>query len=468
MGRWQGPGGYAHVLRVGLPLLAGMAAITVMELTDRLFLGWYSQDALAAVIPSGCTFYLLTCFFLGTVSYVGVLIAQNVGAGRPGAIGAVLWQGIAFSLLSVFPLCALALAAGPIFALMDHPPEVQRLEAVYFRVLMFGAGFAVLETCLAAFYSGRGLTRTVMLVNCGGMLLNVPLDYLLIFGRWGLPPLGTAGSALATAASWAVMAVIFAGRIFTRENQRRFGVFGDWRPNGPLFFKLVRLGAPGGAQIFLDVFAAAFFIALTGRIGKAELTATSLVFAANSPAFVPLLGLSSGLAVVVGQAMGAGRPQVARRAAGSALRLMAVYIAVTATLFLTLPEWIAGLFGPRDDSPDFAAAVALCRPLFAWMALLGCMDIVTKTAFGVLRGAGDTRFLMLSAGVLSFSVLVVPASVALLWYHAGLLVLWEFFVLYTGMFAGVLWMRYRSGVWERLRLVEPAAAVASPPGGYDA
>jgi len=84
--------------------------------------------------------------------------------------------------------------------------------------------------------------------------------------------------------------------------------------------------------------------------------------------------------------MGAGRPQVARRAAGSALRLMAVYIAVTATLFLTLPEWIAGLFGPRDDSPDFAAAVALCRPLFAWMALLGGIDIVTKTAFGVLRG----------------------------------------------------------------------------------
>ena len=111
------------------------------------------------------------------------------------------------------------------------------------------------------------------------------------------------GSWSAAATTETAMAVIFAGRIFTRENQRRFGVFGDWRPNGPLFFKLVRLGAPGGAQIFLDVFAAAFFIALTGRIGKAELTATSLVFAANSPAFVPLLGLSSGLAVVVGQAM---------------------------------------------------------------------------------------------------------------------------------------------------------------------
>ena len=466
MGRWQGPGGYAHVLQVGLPLLAGMAAITVMQLTDRLFLGWYSQDALAAAIPSGCTFYLLTSFFLGTVSYVGVLIAQNIGAGRPEAIGAVLWQGIAFSLLSFFPLCALALAADPIFAIMDHPPEVRRLEAMYFQVLMFGAGFAVLETCLSAFYSGRGLTRAVMLVNIGGMLLNVPLDYWLIFGGWGLSAMGTAGSALATVASWAIMAAIFAGRIFTRGNQRRFGVRRDWRPCGPLFSKLVRLGAPGGAQIFLDVFAATFFIALTGRVGKAELTATSLVFAANSPAFMPLLGLSAGLAVVVGQAMGGGRPQVARRAAGSAMRLMAGYIAVTATAFLTVPEWIAGLFSPQGDSPDFVAAVALCRPLFAWMALLGGIDIVTKTAFGVLRGAGDTRFLMVSAGVLSFAVLVVPATLARAWLDAGLPLLWGIFTLYTGVFAGVLWMRYRSGSWQQLRLVEPVPA--GPPGGRDA
>ena len=113
-------------------------------------------------------------------------------------------------------------------------------------------------------------------------------------------------------------------------------------------------------------------------------------------------------------AMGAGRPQVARRAAGSALRLMAVYIAVTATLFLTLPEWIAGLFGPRDDSPDFAAAVALCRPLFAWMALLGCMargiglecraQAANKRPWSLLFGWGSLA-VILAHGFLIGSVL---------------------------------------------------------------
>jgi MATE family multidrug resistance protein len=457
--RWHGPGGYAHVLRVGLPLLAGMGSITAMHLTDRLFLGWYSQDALAASIPAGCTFYLLTSFFLGTVGYVGVLIAQHVGAGRPEAVGAILWQGIHFALLSFVPLCALGLCAEAIFGFMGHSPEVRRMEVVYFRVIMVGAGFAVLETCLSAFFSGRGMTRAVMLVNFFGALLNIPLNAILIFGRWGLPALGTAGSALATVAAWMVMSASFAILIFTRANERRYGVRRSFLPVAALFARLVRLGAPGGAQVFLDVFAAAFFIALAGRIGKDALTATSIVFAANAPAFLPLLGLSTGLAVVVGQAMGAGRPGEAKRAAGSTMRLMAVYMAVMAAVFLTMPDTLAELFRPSRDDADFAGVIGLCRPLFVWVAVLGAFDVVVNTAFGVLRGAGDTRFLLVSAAAVSMLVLAVPSWLAMTMGGVGITSLWAIFVTYAGVFAGVLWLRYRTGAWQDLRLVEPARRV---------
>lgn len=461
MQRWHGPGGYAHVLRVGLPLLAGMASITAMHLTDRLFLGWYSQDALAAAMPAGAAFFLCTSFFLGTAGYVGVLIAQNVGAGRPRAIGAVLWQGIHFAALAAVCLCALALAADAVFALMDHAPAVRRLEAVYFRVLMFGAGLMVLESALAAFFSGRGLTRAVMLVNFGGALLNIPLDYLLIFGGPGVPSLGVAGSAIATVAAWAAMAGTYAVLVFTRRNDRLFAVRRAFRPDAAVFKKLVLLGAPGGAQIFLDMFAVTFFIALAGQLGTTELAATSLVLSANTPAFMPLLGLSSGLAVVVGQAMGAGRPDEARRAAGSALRLMAVYMAVMATMFLGLPETLAGFFRPRGDDAGFSAVVALCRPLFACGVGLGACDIVLHTCFGVLRGAGDTRFLMLSAAAVSWGALILPAWLAVHVLHGGIVGLWGVFVFYAFVLAVTLALRYRAGTWQKLRLVEPAQAAST-------
>jgi len=458
MKRWHGPGGYAHVLRVGLPLLAGMGSITAMHLTDRLFLGWYSQDALTASIPAGTTFFLLSAFFVGTVGYAGVLIAQNVGAGRQNALGAVLWQGIYFALFSFLPLCALALAAKPIFAIMEHPPEVRQLEEVYFRVLMFGAGVMVLEASLAAFFSGRGLTRAVMLVNFGGTLLNIPLNYLLIFGGLGCPPLGVAGSALATVTAWAAMAATYGCLIFTRSNDRLFNVWRGFRLDTPLFSRLIRLGAPGGAQMLLDVFAVSFFIILAGRIGKAELTATSIVFAANSPAFMPLMGLSQGLAVVVGQSMGAGKPAEARRAAGSSMRLMALYMAVMAILFLGFPEQLAELFRPRDVDAAFGAAVELCRPLFAWLVLIGACDVLLHTAFGVLRGAGDTRFLMRASGILSILGLVAPAYVAVAYFHVGVTPLWGVFAFYAVMTAVVLWSRYRGGAWQKIRLAEPARA----------
>lgn len=458
MKRWHGPGGYAQVLRVGLPLLAGMASITAMHLTDRLFLGWYSQDALAAAMPSGAAFFLCTSFFLGTVGYAGVLIAQNIGAGRPEALGAVLWQGVYFALASFVVLAAMALAAESVFDAMGHAPAVRRLEVTYFRVLMLGAGFMVLEASLAAFFSGRGLTRAVMLVNFGGGLLNIPLNYILIFGRLGVPPLGVTGSALATVTAWAVMAATYVALIFTRQNDRLFHVRRDFRPNGALLRKLVVLGAPGGAQIFLDVFAVTVFIALAGRLGTTELAATSLVLSANTPAFMPLLGLSSGLAVVVGQAMGAGRPEQARRAAGSALRLMAVYMAGMAAVFLTLPDQLAELFRPRGEDPGFARVIALCRPLFAWGVVVGACDIVLHTGFGVLRGAGDTRFLMLSAAAVSVFGLILPAWLAVSWLHVGVVSLWGVFALYAFVLAVVLALRYRGGAWQKIRLVAPSGA----------
>lgn len=456
MNRWQGPGGYAHVLRVGLPLTAGMASITAMHLTDRLFLSWYSSDALAAVMPAGAAFFLFTSFFLGTVGYVGVLIAQNIGAGRPEAIGAVLWQGLYFTLASFVILALMSLGSETVFAAMGHAPEIQRLEVTYFRMLMLGAGFMVLEACLSAFFSGRGLTRAVMVVNFGGALLNIPLNYILIFGKLGLPALGTAGSALATVSAWAVMATTYAVLIFTRRNDRLFSTRRAFRYEGTLLRKLVLLGAPGGAQIFLDVFAVTVFIALAGRLGVTELAATSLVLSANTPAFMPLVGFSSGLAIVAGQAMGAGRPEEARRAAGSAMRLMAVYIAGMACLFLGLPDQLAALFRPRGDDAGFAAVVALCRPLFAWGVGVGLCDIVLHTCFGVLRGAGDTRFLMVSAGLVSFFALVGPAWAAVHFFRVDIVALWGFFFLYAATLAVVLSLRYRGGAWQKLRLVEPA------------
>ncbi|MFC1592294.1 MATE family efflux transporter, partial [Thermodesulfobacteriota bacterium] len=155
--RWNSPNGYREVLRVSMPLVVSMASTTLMLFTDRMFLGWYSVDAIAAVTPAGLIAFTFRCFFLGVVAYTNTFIAQYTGSGAPQQVGASLWQGIYFALAAGIILAGLAFIAEPLFDFAGHPREIRHLEVTYYKILMLGAIFNVLHDGLACFYSGRGL-----------------------------------------------------------------------------------------------------------------------------------------------------------------------------------------------------------------------------------------------------------------------------------------------------------------------
>jgi MATE family multidrug resistance protein len=147
---------YRSVLTVSLPLVLSMAATTVMEFTDRVFLANHSLEAIAAALPAGITAFLFLIFFSGISAYMNVFIAQYKGAGAEKRIGACLWQAIHFSILSAFLLVTLSLAAEPIFRLGGHPADVQKLEVVYFKTLCLGGGLNVLGGRSGNFFSPAG------------------------------------------------------------------------------------------------------------------------------------------------------------------------------------------------------------------------------------------------------------------------------------------------------------------------
>ena len=199
---WRRRDRYREVLRVCLPLVISLSATTLMEFTDRVFLANYSLDAISAALPAGITSYLPIAFFGGVGGYAGVFIAQYTGRGDERKIGCVLWQGIYFTLASGLLLWLLGVfAAGPLFTLAGHPQGVRELEEIYFSILCRGAVLHVAMVTLAAFFSGRGKTRPVMLITFFSVFIHIPLDYALIFGHFGAPRLGLAGAGIASACS---------------------------------------------------------------------------------------------------------------------------------------------------------------------------------------------------------------------------------------------------------------------------
>ena len=448
-------GSYRDVWRVSIPLVVSMSTTVVMTFTDRVFLANYSIDAIAAALPAGLTAFVFLSFFSDTAGYANVIIAQYTGAGALQRVGNVMWQGIYFSMIAWLAMIGLSFGAGPLFDLVGHAPEVQQLEVTYFRILCLGSGIYIVGMSLACFYTGRGATRPVMVIYIIGMLLNVPLDYALINGIWIFPELGILGAGLATVFAWTVVTLLLAFMVFTRTNDRVFRVLRNYHFNRDLFRRLLRFGVPSALQFSLDVFAFLFFVFMVGRLGKIELAVTNIAISLDSISFRPLIGFALGTSTLVGQALGRNRPDQAVDAAKATMVIVAGYISVLILLYVFVPEPLLNLFRPRDISPEGFAiirstGVVVLRFVAAYLLLDGLYMISTA----VLKGAGDTRFIMWSIGLLSILGMVVPLYVGMEVFGRGLYFAWSCMVLFIFLLAAITFGRCWRGKWKSMRVIE--------------
>lgn len=454
-GTARASGSYRDIMRVSMPLVVSMTTTVVMTFTDRVFLANYSIDAIAAALPAGIAAFVFLSFFADTAGYSNVIIAQYTGAGALQRVGRAMWQGIYFSIFAWLIMVGLALCAGSLFKLVGHAPEVQRLEVAYFRVLCFGSGIHIIGMSLSSFYTGRGATRPVMVIYFISMLLNVPLDYALINGVWIFPELGIFGAALATVFSWTVATGLLAVIVFTRDNDRVFKVLKNYHFNRGLFRRLLRFGVPSGLQFSLDVFAFLFFVFMVGRIGKVELAVTNIAISLDSVSFRPLMGFALGTSTLVGQALGRNRPDQALAAAKATMVIVAGYISVLILLFLLVPQPLLELFHPRDVNPqDFAVIKGMGVVVLRFVAAYLLLDGLYMISTAVLKGAGDTKFIMWSIGLLSFFGMVVPLYVGMEVFGLGLYFAWSCMVLFLFLLASITLGRLRLGKWKSMRVIE--------------
>lgn len=455
--RWDKPQGYRDILRVGLPLVAGMASSTVMQFTDRLFLSRYSVDAIAAAMPASIASLTITMTLMGVCGYTSVLIAQYVGSNAPRRIGSALWQGIWFSLAGAALLGLAWPLAEPLFALAGHEEAIQPLEVVYFRVLTVGAGFALLGATLSGFFSGRGKTRPVMAASIFGAVINVPLDYLFIFGGFGIPPLGILGAGIATVLGWVATVVILGALIFTRENDALYGVRSGICFEWDMFRRLLRYGLPSGFNFFMEMLAVAWFSFEVGAFGKVALAASNIAFSVNTLVFLPMLGLNIGLSSLVGQAMGRGRADEAEEATVNSVHLALAYMLPLALFIALAAGPLMDIFKPGDLTEEtFLPVRELGVTLLYFIALYSLIDAFNIVYFGALKGAGDTLGIMyIMIGGLVF-LLILPIAALKYLGMASAVSYWVAFTVYIILLAVAAVIRFYRRGWHTIRVVETA------------
>lgn len=399
--RWQG---LAEVSQMAWPIMLGAMSFVLMDFVDKVFVSFLDRGLaepinLAAVGSAGIWSYTLGVFFVGIAGCVSTFAAQSLGRGKLDNCARYAWQGVYISIAAgVIGLGMLPLAE-PLFNSMGHSPEVTSRELIYARIRILGFGFVAWQAALAGFFQAVNRPKIAMYGALVGNLSNIALDYVLIFGKFGFPKMEIAGAAIATVLSMiiqvAVLHTIFMGDNIDREYASRRTWRLDWVKTKDLF----TIGWPSGVSGFLDVASWSIFTSfIVGGFGTVQLAAHTAAINFMHLMFIPAMALSMAVTPIVGQWIGRRDIATAKSRAYTATKIA---ICVMITMGLTL-----AIFGEtlmRVFSSD-ADVIKLGHSLLILAAIFAGFDAVTIVLAGALRGAGDTRWMMVALFIGSYFV----------------------------------------------------------------
>ncbi|REJ69261.1 MAG: MATE family efflux transporter [Planctomycetota bacterium] len=462
------PSGPRAVLAIALPLIASTASMTVMNFVDRMFLLWHSPLEMAAAMPAGLLYFTLLCFPLGLASYVNTFVAQYHGAGRPDRIGAAVWQGVRLGLYCT-PLFLLAIPLAPAaFDFAGHDEAVRPLETLYLQILCISSGAVIMGAALSAFYTGRGQTGVVMIVDIVANGVNIVLDYAWIFGLWGFPEWGIAGAAWATTFSQWLKVGIFLALMSSSSHRREYHFERGRQIDWTVIRRLFRYGGPNGLQMLVEMGAITLFIFLVGRLGRDELTATNLAFNVNSVAFLPMLGMGLAVSTIVGQQLGRNRDDLAARATYTALWLTAIYASPLVIAYVATPDLFLFPHAVGTSEVDFEPLRETTIVLLRFVAVFCLFDMLAIIFSSAIKGAGDTFF------VLVVNLILPPLWLALgfvgvRYFGGGLIWCWIVITIWVVVGGLVFMLRFWQGGWRSMRVIEPDLLTTDDklPGGAD-
>lgn len=460
-----GPGGIRQMLAIALPMIISSACDTAMMFTDRLFLSRTGSENMSAAMSGGLTTFMTTTFFLGLTGYCTALVAQYLGAGRKDKCATAITQGLII-ILAAYPIILLCRPLGVLlFEWMKIPPEQLVPQTIYFNILIYGTIAVLLRNCLSCFFSGIGKTRVVMFSAMVAMVVNIFLNYVLIFGKLGFPSLGIRGAAFGTMAGSLCGAVVLAGAYLCRKNRTEYGVAASFRFDRFVMTKLLRFGYPAGIELFLNLLAFDLLILMLHGQGLQTATAVTVVFNWDMVSFVPLIGVNIGVTSLVGRYMGAGQPDIAHRATFSGLKLALIYSFFTFIAFACFPQPLVSLFKPTSEAAIFNEVFPLTVFMLRMAAVYVMADAMMLVFSGALRGAGDTFWAMCISIVLHWSMVLILAIILYV-LHMSTGPTWVILCVVFMMFSGAFYLRYRSGNWRKIRVVDEPHEIAPITDGF--
>ncbi len=453
-GKWAG---VREVVSMAGPIMLGSVSFAFMEFINKIFVGQLGTEHLAAIGAASIWSYTLGVFFLGIAACVSTFASQCLGRGDVESCSRYAWQGVYVSIAS--GTCAMLMwpLSRTLFELMNHGPVVTELELTYFRIRLISCGFVAWQASLAGFFQATRRPVIPMAAAIVGDLLNVLLDYLLIFGHYGFPRLGIAGAAIATVTSLLIQTAIMQAVFLSAPIDRGYGSRKTYRLDISKFRELFRIGWPSGVSNLLDIMGWALFTSfLIGHFGQVALAGHNGAITFMHLSFIPALGLSQAATAIVGRWIGKGEIAIAKSRAYTAT-VVGVVVMGTVGIFMGVNgRHLIPLLSKDPAVIDVGATLLILAATFA------AFDAINIVLIGALRGAGDTRWIMyvLTIGAYCF---YIPLG----WFFAvplelGAVGAWLGATIYVIGLSALVFARFRSEAWRSINIFGPGETPEQP------
>ena len=378
------------MIGLAVPVILAEIGWTTMGLVDTLMVGPLGPAAIGAVGLGSIVFLAIGIFGMGLLLGLDTLVAQSYGAGRPDRCQYWLRQGAYLALISAVPFSLLSLGVTATLPAWGLNEAVLKLASPYLSVVTLSVTPLLLYAAFRRYLQAVNLVRPITFALLSANLVNVTVNWVLIYGKLGFPALGATGAAWATVFSRVYMAAVLILAVReSRRGQARAGA-GSQRVEWEAMRRLLALGVPAGLQILLEVGVFAAATALAGRLAPAALAAHQIAMNLWAFVFMIPLGLNAAGAVRVGQAVGRRDGDGGRLAGWAALALGAAFTASAAVVFLVAARPLIGAFS-RD-----ATVLAIGPSLLAIAGVCLVFDGTQGVSTGILRGLGETRIPMLA------------------------------------------------------------------------
>ena len=376
------------LLKLALPMMVTQVFVLLMTVVDNLMVGRLGPDFLAGLALASGYYNLCSIVAFGILGAIGPIVSSAFGRNDFSQARSIAHHGLFIAIATSAVLAVSLLFAGPVLLYTGQSPHVSNIATEYLNILYIAVPAQLCFFALRNISDGNNDALIATIIAAVAAILNVPLDYALILGKWGLPEYGVAGAAIATTLlSWMNLIVLVAYLHFSKK-YKTLKLLTKPTIQKDLFWDMIKQGVPLGAAIAAEMGFFVFLTFLIGRIGTSELAAHQVALNATSVAFMIPLGLSFAIGIRLGNLVGNDRVPEARSAWHASIAISLIFSLMSSLVFLLLPEFIVDLYDQKGEVKTLAVSLLFVAAIFQ------LVDGLQVVGVGALRGLqkGDIAF----------------------------------------------------------------------------